>query len=242
IELAFAAFLESDWTDAEAEFKKGFALSPGDAVAHRWYSMYLTTVGRLEQALAEDKVAEQLDPVSPFMLEGTARALYWLRRYDDAIEEDKKALALDPQFGYAHLSLGSAYIQKHMYPEAIAEIKIAQQLMPNNFAPNAELSRAYALSGNLPEARKILSALLQQSDRGSVAPKPIADIYLTLGDKDRGLEWLGKAIKARDHLGLIYDPIYDPVRTDPRFERLLEDAKLVAAPVTRIYPQITMNK
>jgi TolB-like protein/Flp pilus assembly protein TadD len=230
IDLAFASFLEYNWAGAEAEFKKGLQLSPGDAVAHRWYAMYLANVGRLDDALAENEISQQLDPVSPYMLEGTARSLYRMRRYDEAIEQFKKALALDPQFGYAHLGLGTAYIQKHIYPEAIAELQLARQQMGNSPSPIAELARAYAASGNTSEARKILRELLDQSGQGSFPPKPIADVYLALGDKGPALEWLAKAISARDmNLGLKSDPIYDPVRSDPRFTQLLRDAKLATS-------------
>ncbi len=227
IDLAFASFLEYDWAGAEAEFKKGLELSPGDAIAHRWYSTYLASVGRLDEGLAENETAQQLDPVSPYMLEGRGRSLYRMRRYDDAIQQDKKALALDAAFGYAHLGLGSTYIQKKMYPEAIAELQLARQQMGNNPSPLAELARVYAVSGREMEARKILRGFLDQAATSSFPSKPIADVYLALGDKDQALEWLEKGVQARDvYLYLNSDPIYDVLRSDPRFVLLLQKARL----------------
>jgi serine/threonine-protein kinase len=227
IDLAYVSFLEYDWAGAEAEFKKGLELSPGDAVAHRWYSTYLATAGRLDEGLAESETAQQLDPVSPYMLEGTARSLYRMRRYDEAVEQYKKALALDPQFGYAHLGLGSSYIQIGKYREAIAELQLARQWMGNNPTPLAEIARVDVLLGKRPEARNIIRGFLDQAAAGSFPAKPIADVYLALGEKDQALDWLAKGVGVRDvYMYLKSDPIYDTIRSDPRFIRLLQEARL----------------
>jgi TolB-like protein/Tfp pilus assembly protein PilF len=227
IDLAFVAFLKYDWEGAEAEFKKGLQLNPGDAVAHRLYSTYLSAVGRMDDALAEDKISQRLDPVSPYMLEGIARSLYRMRQYDEAIAQFRKVLALDPQFGYAHLGLGKVYIQKHLYKEALIELQLAQQLIGKQPSSIADQARVYALSGKTEEAQKILQDFLEQSRHGSFPPKPISDVYLALGDRESALEWLAKAVRARDmNLRLTTDPSYDPIRSDPRFAQLLQEAKL----------------
>ena len=227
IDLAFVSFLKYDWDGAEAEFKKGLQLNPGDAVAHRLYSTYLSAVGRMDDALAEDKISQRLDPVSPYMLEGIARSLYRMRQYDEAIAQFRKVLALDPQFGYAHLGLGKVYIQKHLYKEALTELQLAQQLMGKQPSSIADVARIYALSGKTAEAQRILQDFLEQSRHGSFPPKPIADVYLALGDRESALEWLAKAVRARDvNLRLTTDPSYDPIRSDPRFAQLLQEAKL----------------
>ena len=227
IDLAYVSFLSYDWAGAETEFKKGLELSPGSAVAHRWYSVYLYSVGRLEEALAESVTSQQLDPVSPYMLDGTARSLYMLRRYDEAIEQFKKTLALDSQHSNAHLGLGLTYMQKHMYPEALAELQLAHQQMRNSPAAAGDLAYAYAVSGNVSEAHRILNEFLEQAAHGLFPPIPIAEVYVGLGDKDRAFEWLTKAINAQDvNLYLKADPIYDPLRSDPRFAQLLERARL----------------
>ncbi len=227
IDLAYAAFLNYDWAAAEGEFKKGLELSPGDAFAHRWYATYLSNVGRLPEALVENETSQQLDPVSTYVLYGTARILYMMRRFDASIAAFDKTLALDPQHGFGHLGLGATYVQKQMYPEAIAESQAAWRQMPDNPSPGAQLAVAYALSGNSPEARKILTKFLDQAARGPFPPKPIADIYIGLGEKDLAFEWLAKAVDARDpYLYLKADPIYDSLRSDPRFAQILDRAHL----------------
>jgi TolB-like protein/Flp pilus assembly protein TadD len=232
IDLAFVSFLNYDWEDAESEFKKGLQLNPGDAVAHRLYSTYLAAVGRMDDALAEDKISQRLDPVSPFMLEGLARSLYRMRQYDEAIAQFRKVLALDPQFGYAHLGLGKVYIQKHMYKEAVEELLLARKLMGNHPSSVSDLARAYVLSGNIAEARNILRECLRQAASESFPPKQISDVYLALGDRDSALKWLAKAVDARDvDLRLTTDPGYDTIRSDPRFAHILQEARLPIRPV-----------
>jgi TolB-like protein/Tfp pilus assembly protein PilF len=229
VDLGYTNFLSKDWPGAEAEFQKGLEIGPGDAFAHRWYATFLSTVGRLQQALAESKRSQQLDPVSPYVSYSTARILYMMRRYDESVAEYKKTLALDPQHGFAHLGLAASYTQKRMYPEAIAESQAAWQLMPNNPSTGAQLGFAYAASGHAPEARQILNKFLDQSARGFFPPKAVADVYVGLGEKDLAFEWLTKAVDAQDpYLYLMADPIYDALRPDPRFARLLERAKLNA--------------
>ncbi len=227
IDLAYAAFLEYDWENADAEFKKGLALSPGDAVAHRLYSAYLSDVGRVKESLVESEISQQLDPVSPYMLEGMSRALYRLRRYDEAIQSVKKALALDPEYGYAHLALGLTYIQQVKYTEALAELKLAQEHMGDSPTPLAAMARAYVLSGQPAKGRQVLQQFLDQAAKGSFPAKPIADVYLALGDREKALDWLAKGTSAKDvHMYLLSDPIYDDLKSDPRFQRLVEQAGL----------------
>ena len=227
IDLAYASYLGYNWEAAEKEFKTGLDLGPGDAVAHRWYSMYLANVGRMEEGLSENEISQQLDPVSPYVIEGTARALSRMRRYDEAIAQFEKALMLDPQFAYAHLGLGATYIQKHMYSKAIAELELARQKIRENPWPVAELACAFAYSGNTSRAKAILRDLLDQSVNASFPSEPIAAVYIALGEKDAAFQWLAKAVAERDvNLYLKSDPVYDSIRSDPRFGRLLQTARL----------------
>ena len=227
VDLAYVSFLEYDWPRAELEFKRGLELGPGDAMTHRWYALYLSNVGRTQEALAESKIAQQLDPVSPYMLDQVARSLYLLRRYDEAVEQYKKALDLDSHFAYAHLGLGTVYIQQGKYTEAVAELRLSQEPIGNNHSPLSELARAYAAMNRTSEAKNILRGYLNQAAAGSFPAKPIAKIYLALGDKDHAIEWLTKAIEARDvYLYLKSDPIWDGLRADSRFNHLVEIARL----------------
>jgi TolB-like protein/Flp pilus assembly protein TadD len=228
LQLGEAFFLEYDWPKAEQELKRAVELSPGDPVVHRWRSYYFDRVGRLEEALAETTAAQELDPVSPYMAEGVAESYRSLRRNDEAIQQSQKALALEPNFVMALRGLGISYIRKGKYEEGVAQLKKALQLNGADAGVDGELGYAYAISGKQAEARQLLGKLLDQSKRGPFHPLTIAEVYIGLGDKNQALQWLGRAVDQHEiRLSLKTDPLFDPLRSDSRFEALLRRMKLL---------------
>jgi len=226
-DLAIAYFMAYDWPAAEGEFRKALQLGPGDAMAHSWYSSYLKATGRLDEALAESRTAQALEPVSAKMQNRTAHALYLLRRYDEAIEQYKAALALDPQYSSAHMGLGVVFTQQGKYQQALDELRLAEVGLRKSPGRQSDLANAYCAMGKTSEASAILRTFLAQASVGSFPGKPIATIYLGLGQTDQAFVWLAKAIEARDlYLDLKADPLWDPVRKDPRFSLLLKSAHL----------------
>jgi len=128
----------------------------------------------------------------------------------------------------ARSDLARAYLEKSMYPEAIAELQAALRLGGGHPRYVGRLGHAYGLSGNRGEALKILAELTAQSKRGYVPALAIAEVYLGLGDKERALEWLGKAVEERSAgvSWLKVVPLFDPLRSDPRFTDLLRRMNL----------------
>jgi tetratricopeptide (TPR) repeat protein len=149
------------------------------------------------------------------------------RRYDEAIEQLRQTLAMDPSFAYAHFVLGRTYMEKRMYPEAIAEFRAGLET-EQSLGCIAGLGHAYAVSGRQAEAQKILNELLARSKRGYFPSWTIATVYIGLGDKDRAFQWLGKAVEERGEsvVWLKVGPLYDPLRSDPRFGDLLRRLNL----------------
>jgi len=227
IYLGYAAMLVHDWPAAAKEFEIGLALEPGNAVGHRWYANYLLLIGQPAKALTEDRLAEDLDPVSPYMMVGTARTLRILGRDDEAVALLKKALDLDPGFVSAHQGLADVYLHQKKYPETFAELRIAEQEGGDSPRHIGSLAYAYAVSGRPEEAHRGLTTLLNHP-RGSVfAAKAIAQIYIGLDDRDRAFEFLSKAIDAENtSLLLKVDPLYAALRPDPRFSELLAQMNL----------------
>jgi len=224
--LAIAAEYEFQWALAEAEFRKGLALSPGNSVGHLWYAKYLALLGRKEEVLAHRRIAAELDPVSPYAVQAVGGYFSVMGQYDKAIQHFSSALALDPGFGLAHQGLGVAYLLKGMPDEAIAELQQADRLMSGP-RRRALLGYAYALSGRTDEARRILDEFLVQASAESFPALAIAQIYIGFGDKDRAFEWLQKAIDQRDlDVTLLWDSPYESLRSDPRFTALLRRMKL----------------
>jgi TolB-like protein/Flp pilus assembly protein TadD len=220
---------DMDWAGAEREYKRALELNPGYANAHHWYAMSLSGMGRHDEALAEIKRAQELDPLSLIINANVGFILYNSRRYEEAIEQLRKGLAMDPNFAQVHEYLGFTYLQKSMFREAVAEFQTALKLSQGGLEVVAGLGHAYALSGNRAAAQKLLGELRERSSRGYSLPWVIAVVYIGLGDKDHAFEWLQKAVEERN-IGLMewikVSPMFDPVRSDPRFTDLLRRMNL----------------
>ena len=221
LSLAMAFEYEFNWPAANREFQKALEKSPGSADAHRAYSGYLSRMGRLEEGLAEKRRAFELDPVSPFAAYTIGSSLYWLRRYDEAIEQYQLAERLDPGTGFAHQGLGIAYIFKGQWQKGLPELELAHKLLEAGPFPSAELGYGYAVSGETIKARRVLNELLEQSRRTPIPAVAFAVIYVGLGDRENAIRWLQRAVEAHDVNFFPNDPLYDPLRSDPRFADLL---------------------
>ena len=152
-----------DWESAGKEFRRGIELSPGYATGHQWYAWHLAALGRNDEAVAELKKAESLDPLSLIISADLAEELLIAHRYDEAIKQSRKTMDMDPFFAVAHYELGQAFVQKHMYNEAIAELQKAIELSAGSTTFTANLAYAYAVSGMRNEAVKILNDLKNRS-------------------------------------------------------------------------------
>jgi TolB-like protein/DNA-binding winged helix-turn-helix (wHTH) protein len=144
-----------DWQGAEREFEQAIELNPGYANAHHWFALYLSAIGRHGEAIAEDRKAESLDPLSLITSSDLGKeALGPAGLYDQEMEQCRKTLEMDPNFAEAHDCLANALIDKGMYREAIAESQKAVDLSKNNLTYIALLGNAYALAGRRGEARR----------------------------------------------------------------------------------------
>jgi len=209
------------WTSAEREYKRALALNPGYATAHHWYAWHLIVTGRNEEGIAELKKAENLDPLSLIISADIADALCIAHRYDESMLQSQKTIAMDPHFAVAHYQLGQALAQKKKYDEAIAEFRRAIELSGENATVESNLANAYAVSGRKEEAMKILRDLERRQSQNSSTSSNIALIYVGLGDKAQAMVWLNKAYQARFNPSILLRPVFDPLRSDQRFQDLL---------------------
>ena len=214
---------EWDWLGAEREFKRAIELNPNYATAHHWYSDYLGEMGRHEEAIAEIKRAQQLDPLSLIINTVAGVRFHWARRYDEAVEQLRKTLEMDPNFAVAHHWLGQVYEQMGQHESAIAEHQKAIRASGGSSQAVAALGHAYAAAGKRNEALRILADLNERRKTAYVSPYDIAVIHVALGEKDQAFEWLEKAYQERAApiVVLKVDPRLDPLRSDPRFQGLL---------------------
>jgi tetratricopeptide (TPR) repeat protein len=183
-------------------------------------------VGRFQEAIAEAKRAVELDPLSPVINSGLGAGFLFARQYDQAIEQERKTLEMDPNFRLAQDSLAFAYVQKSMYKEAIAEFEKLLASSPDNAGALGGLGYTYAVAGRKAEARKVLDRLTELSKREYVPAIFVADVHVGLGEKDKAFEWLEKGFEERSLMFTKVDPMFDPLRSDPRFADLLRRMNL----------------
>ena len=211
-----------DWQGAEAELKRAQGLNPGYATAHQWYGEYLRLMGRQEAAIAEGKMALELDPLSLIVNMELGLPYYFKRQYDEAASHFQQSLDLDRNFGLAHCELGWVLEEQHRYEEAIGELRRALYLY--DAAPIlASLGHAYAMAGDRRGAEEVLQQLQRRAQRGYVGPNFFVVVYAGLGEREKTLDALERAYADR-HWGLVWlkvEPKFDPLRSDPRYADLL---------------------
>jgi TolB-like protein/DNA-binding winged helix-turn-helix (wHTH) protein/Flp pilus assembly protein TadD len=213
-----------DWAGAESAFKHALALNPNDATAHRRYAWYLITMGRLKDAIAVMHRAQELNPLSPGITKNVGLVYYFARQYDQAIAQFRTTLKMDPSFRTGYSGLVYAYLQKGMYAEALA----AGQQMLDRVGRDPwilwDLGYAFAVSGKRDQARQVLAELHERAQHVYIKPLAFAWISIGLDEKDQAFAWLEQALEERDpYLTLLNaDPVYDRLRSDPRFTSLLK--------------------
>ena len=221
---------EFDWAAAERDFQRAIALDPNSVLAHHGYGEHFTGVGKPERAIAELKIARELDPLSLPLMNAIGRMYREAHQYDEAIQQCKQSLVLDPNFAMGHWCLGQAFLAKRQFAEATSELRRADELGTTPLIV-CDLGCAYAASGKKVEARAILNSLKKKSQFTYVSPYLIASIYSELGENDEAFKWLDKAYDTRDGLSyLVADPMMDPLRSDPRYLRLINRLHLPQNP------------
>lgn len=215
-------YYDWDWTGAEREFKRAIELNGNSADAHREYAAYLTNVGRHEQAFMEAKQARELDPLALLTNFQMAWTLIGARRYDEAIAESQQLLEIFPT---AHFWIGMAYIGKGKNEQAIEEFEKTVSSSKTPLVVRASLGYAYGATGRRELASKTLAEFKRLHQQHQTSPYYLAMIYAGLGDKDQTFVWLEEA--SREHSrplasGLKVNPVWDGLRSDPRFVDLLK--------------------
>jgi TolB-like protein/Tfp pilus assembly protein PilF len=209
-----------DWQTAEKEFKRAIELNPNYATGHQWYAEHLAWRGRFDEAFRESERARQLDPLSLIIAADNGAILYYSRQYDRAIAQFNAVHELDPDFPHAGI-IFAAYVQKGMLAEAEAYL---EKQCPDEYAWCASnLTYTYGRAGKQAQAEKELRKLLALNEREPVDPIVIVPAYIGMGNNDQAMAWLERAYAQRSNglTGLKVDPLYDPLRGDPRFQNLL---------------------
>jgi tetratricopeptide (TPR) repeat protein len=218
---------DRDWASAERHLQRAMALDPGYVWGRQWYGAYLTAAGQLDESLAASRHSQQLDPLSVPANTHVGTHLFYIGRYEEAIQQYHKALELDPNFFMARWGLSRTYLQLGRHAEAMRELEYPGTDYLGLFRP-ALLGYAYAVTGQEAEARLVLAELHERRQQGEyIAPTEFAAIHLGLGERNEALDWLEHHEAVRGaRIFLKVDPIFEPLRTERRFQLLLRRLRL----------------
>lgn len=212
-----------DWRGAEGDFLKSIQLNPDYADGRHWYAEYLSKMGRYQEAIEHYTRAAELSPLSLIINTNLAHAYYFSRDYDRAIAICRQVIALDPNFPNAHADLGRAFLLKGSNEAAVSALETAVRLDAGPVNGQGRLGYACAAAGRRADARRVLKDLMTPPSGQSVNAMAVALVHLGLGSTEEALRWLSRAVD--EHATYIasirVDPLFDPIRQDPRFHRLL---------------------
>ena len=218
---------EWDWRNAEKEFRRAIQLDPNYATAHHWYAEYLAFEGRFDEAFSEIDRARRLDPLSLIIAADDGAILYFSRQYNRAIERFRGTLDMEPNFSRARLII-YAYVQEGRFADALSEIDRWRRIDDTPWTWAAE-AYVRGRAGEQKKARQALTKFEEANRERQLDSVPILIVvYSGMNEKDKAFKLLQKALSMRPNAltAIKVDPIYDPLRDDPRFQELLRQVGL----------------
>jgi tetratricopeptide (TPR) repeat protein len=216
VALGVVRWWQRDWAGADGQLRRAIALDANNAVAHTYYSVLLSGIGRSDEAVRESRRGYELEPFSSHVSLTYAWQCRLARNYDCAIRQYQRTLELNSMWAFTWDGLGLAYAGKGMHDQAIRAMERAIELSPKAAYTHVDLAYVYAKFGEAKQSREILLKW-----KGPyVEPFNVARAYVALGEADSAFAWLDKSTWAWPHRALRIEPALDPIRSDPRFAAL----------------------
>jgi TolB-like protein/DNA-binding winged helix-turn-helix (wHTH) protein/tetratricopeptide (TPR) repeat protein len=220
--MALIAETQWHWAEAESEYHRALDLRPNDATAYSGLAWWLDCQGRTEEAVTMRRHARELDPLA---VSGADLGwdLLFARRYGQAIQELHGVTAVKPEDAFARWILGFVLIANHDPQGAIPELEKGISLSNRSSGVVGLLVNAYAQAGRRRDALRLLDELRRRRQTEYVPAAAFVFAYLGLGNYDQAFVWLEQAYKEQSYAlqTLKVLPLFDPIRSDPRFIDLL---------------------
>jgi len=226
-------FDDFDWSGAEREFNRSFELDSASLNAWIFYPVWLQYVGRFHDAVAQARKAVQVQPLSEVLKAELGRVLFLDRDFDGAAETLRDELLHDSTQIRVHLVLGQVYQQQGMSDSAISHLRTAIRLKPDASRAHALVAELYALAGRPREAQQELRGLKEIARHGYVGALNLAIAYAGARNEDSTFAWLERALDDRSMRPYLFDPTFDFIRDDPRYEQILHRMHLPYRPAAR---------
>lgn len=220
---------EFDWRGAERECKRALDMGPESADLLNLYCLsYLEPMRPMDEAIEVARRAAELDPTNPWRQWHLGYCYFLARQWQRTVEQCEHTLELDPNYYLAHQYLGFVYCLTGRIDEGVQACENAARLVGESPWAMVFRAMASAWAGRTDDARRIIKEMEDYSRVSNVSPSMFAWVYCSLGETEKGLEWFERAIDERDGLiihGHLF-PIYDPIRSYPRYHALLRKMNL----------------
>ncbi|HUL03447.1 MAG TPA: protein kinase [Gemmatimonadales bacterium] len=228
---AYALKCQWRWAESERQFQDALALAPDDAPTHHWYGILLSVLGRVDEAVEQVSRARQLDPLSTAIGTDLGYELYLARRHDEGLRESKRVAVLDPTKSDNTLQIGMIQLARGRPDSAVAAFEAAQR-QGSGFDMPAFLSVAYRLTGSAARADSLYGTVRARYRTDPSLSYAVAVAAAGAGDLDRGIAAVKDAIDHRSvyltEMSLPCDPMFDPLKRDQRFGRMLAQVGMKA--------------
>ena len=210
-----------DFAQASEEFERAVALAPGNAGVLRRSAEFAAWMGHFDAAIAAARRAVVLDPLDRSSHSVLGRSLYVARRYGEAATAHAEAISLNPDYELSYGQRGLALYGLGDLESARASCETKRDYWGSRQC----LTVVYEKLGRHADAEAELKKF--QAALGDGFAYQYATIYAQWGDRAKALEWLDTAVRLRDP-GLLYlktDPLFDPLRKEPRFQAVMLELK-----------------
>lgn len=211
-----------DFAAAEESFSRAIELNQSYAAARQWFSLLLIAQGRYAEAREQAALARSLDPMSATANALVGVSLYFAREPRKAQEELRSLLEVEPRSSLAWSFLGMCSIGLKQLDRAEMAFQKALEISPENVTAWAGLGNVWARQGQSERVQAIFQKIDEIEKQRYVPPQVRLFLYLGLGELDKAMNWLERAAEERCDF-LVYtdvDPALDPMRGQPRFEKL----------------------
>jgi tetratricopeptide (TPR) repeat protein len=221
-----------DWAEIQKEVAHARELDPNSRMVRVRHAMVQAILGHIDEAVAELQRALEADPLSEDARCWLAMILYLGRHLDEALTQGRRLLDLEPERFMPYYVLGYVYLGMRKFEESAAAFRKAIELSRELPIMLGWLGLALGLCGQRLEAQTVLDRLRVLSGQRYVAPTCFAWVHLGLGNIDEVFLWLERAIDAPDRMiePIMTYPFLDPLRSDPRFAKLLRKMNLESVP------------
>ncbi len=231
--LGVVQLIDWEWAASEQSLERAINLNPNSVMARQWRSLLFIATSRFDDALAEIRIAQELDPLNLFVRTMVGWPLYDMRRYEEALVQWNDVLALDPEFMLAYYNRGVAFIELRDAEKVLEQARRIEKITSDRQL-EARLLRASALAiaGESTQAKALLLEI--ERDAGKYMAAWIASIYLMMEEEGAALDRLERGLEERaPDMFTICEPKFDPIRNHPRFLEIQKKMGLIDADLSR---------